>query len=65
MAVTDEHTRRVPERLHFHLLPFFSGKPQMFGHLHGQEEQAVYVFQGCRESFIEEGEIGKCSASSE
>lgn len=46
MAVTDERMSREPEWLNFHLLPFCAGKLQLYGHLHGQEEQVVNVFQG-------------------
>lgn len=49
MAVTDKHTGWVPEWLHFHVLPFYAGKPHSYDHLHGQEEQVVNVFQGCGE----------------
>ena len=49
MTMTDKQMSRVPEWLHFHLLPFYAGKPQLHRHLHGQEEQVVNVFQGCGE----------------
>lgn len=49
MAVTDERMSREPEWLNFHLLPFCAGKLQLYGHVHGQEEQVVNVFQGCVE----------------
>lgn len=49
MTMTDKRMSRVPEWLHFHLLPFYAGKPQLCGHLHGREEQVVNVFQGCGE----------------
>lgn len=40
---------RVLEWLNFHLFPFCAGKLQSHGHLHGQEEQVVNVFQDCGE----------------
>lgn len=49
MTVTDVSLSRVPARLHFHLLPFDAGKAQLYGHLHGGEEQVANVFQGCAE----------------
>lgn len=49
MTARDKHMSGVPEWLHFHLLPFYAGKPLFYGHLHGQEEQVLNVFQGCGE----------------
>lgn len=67
MTVTNKPMSRVPEWLHLHLLPFYAGKLQLDGDLHGQEEQMVNVFQGCEEkaSLYRENTVRKCSVSSE
>lgn len=49
MTMRDMSLSRVPAQLHFHLLPFYAGKAQLYGHLHGREEQVANVFQGCGE----------------
>lgn len=55
-SVTHKRGDMVPERLHFHLLPFHAGKPLLYSHLHGQKEQVVNVFSRLwREGLIVEG----------
>lgn len=49
MTMMDKSKTRVPEWLHFHFITILHCEPQLGGHLHGQEEQVVNVFQGCGE----------------